>query len=286
MRLGFGLASWQAVSIHGVDGKTMRRETGPGFPSVEAQIHQVSESDGEAQLTLLATFPAREWQMKVVAIDSRGQESVTVSSRGSPGHEGQAGVWSYRFWRLPLTQVKEFRVMMRPIHWVEFRDIPLHPADRNVLGRSARPLMPTAWGVEKEVRVAEYFDFDKGVAGVFPAAPDGTQLYRNTYRNPSWARERGFDVEAGTNEVRVAPMFIIDLQASEWDTLPIPDFERKMSVYYGPPVLPSTKDATLPLTHGFKTAEGAMGILQVTGFDSNKAGVQLRYKLVERAHFK
>jgi hypothetical protein len=28
-----------------------------------------------------------------------------------------------------------------------------------------------------------------------------------------------------------------------------------------------------------------MGILQITGFDTNRAGVHLRYKLIERAHF-
>jgi hypothetical protein len=78
-------------------------------------------------------------------------------------------------------------------------------------------------------------------------------------------------------------MFVIDLQPSDWDTISIPDFEKKMNVYYGPPVLPSMKNAKLPLTHGFKTAEGALGILQITGFDPGKVGVHLRYKIIERA---
>jgi hypothetical protein len=161
----------------------------------------------------------------------------------------------------------------------------LNPRDRSALSQDARRLVPTAWGAEREIHITEYFDFDQGVHGVFPTAPDGTQLYRNTYRNPSWARERGFDAEAGTNELRVTPMFIIDLQATEWDSISIPEFEKKMNVYYGPPVLPSTKNAKLPLTHGFKTADGATGILQIGGFDPGVAGVHLRYKLIERAHF-
>ncbi|HXG48820.1 MAG TPA: hypothetical protein VNO52_14435, partial [Methylomirabilota bacterium] len=285
MRLGFGLVAWQTASVHGVDGRTVRRAATPGLPSIEAQLHQVSESDGEAQLTLLARYPMRDWQMKVVAINRRGEESVTVSSRGSPGREGQAGVWSYRFWRLPLSEVKEFRVMMRPIHWIEFRDLPLLPDDLNALGRSARPLVPTAWSAEKEVHIAEYFDFDKGITGAFPTAPDGTRTDRNTHRNPAWAREQGFDVEALTNALRVERMLIIDLRSSDWDTLSIPEFEKRMNVHYGPPVLPAGKDATLPLTHGFKTAQGAMGLMQITGLDAGAAGVRLRYKLIERAHF-
>ncbi len=285
VRLGFGLAPWQTASVHGTDGKTVRRETVPGLPPVEATIHQVSEADGEAQLTMLVRYPRREWNMKIVAINAKGEENISSSSRGSQGDDGQAAIWSYKFFRLPLAQVKEFRVLMRPIGWIEFRDIPLNPVNRGALGRSSRKLVPTAWGAEKEVHITEYFDFDKGVHGVFPTAPDGTQLYRNTYRNPSWARERGFDVEAGTNELRVSPMFIADFAASEWNSISFPEFEKKLNVYYGPKVLPATKNAKLPLTHGFKTQEGAMGLLQITAFDTNRPGAHLRYKLIERAHF-
>jgi hypothetical protein len=37
----------------------------------------------------------------------------------------------------------------------------------------------------------------------------------------------------------------------------------------------------LPATHLFKTSEGGMGILQITGFTGNPPGVQMRYKLVQ-----
>ncbi len=39
----------------------------------------------------------------------------------------------------------------------------------------------------------------------------------------------------------------------------------------------------LPATHLFKTSEGGIGILQITGFTENPRGVQLRYKLVKSA---
>ena len=37
----------------------------------------------------------------------------------------------------------------------------------------------------------------------------------------------------------------------------------------------------LPATHLFKTSEGGMGLLQITGFTDNPPGVKLRYKLVQ-----
>jgi serine/threonine protein kinase/tetratricopeptide (TPR) repeat protein len=39
-------------------------------------------------------------------------------------------------------------------------------------------------------------------------------------------------------------------------------------------------DCPLPATFAFRTAEGAMGLLQITGFTENPRGVKLRYKLV------
>jgi predicted Ser/Thr protein kinase len=283
MRLGFGLSEFRTIYTSDASGSNQQRLDVPGVPQLETRVHQVSEADGEAQITMLMGYATREWQVRVVAIDTEGKEHVTVSSRGSHAHEDQVSVWSYRFWKLPLARVKEFQVRVRPVQWFEFQGIPLHPQNRSQLGQSARALQATAWSAEKEVHVTEYFDFDKGVSGAFPTAADGTKTYRNVYRNPSWSRENGFDVEAGTNELRTPQMFVIDLQPSDWDTISIPDFEKKMNVYYGPPVLPSMKNAKLPLTHGFKTAEGALGILQITGFDPGKVGVHLRYKIIERA---
>ena len=40
----------------------------------------------------------------------------------------------------------------------------------------------------------------------------------------------------------------------------------------------------LPLTWGFKTHAGAIGLLQITGFTENPRGVKLRYKLVHNSH--
>ncbi len=42
----------------------------------------------------------------------------------------------------------------------------------------------------------------------------------------------------------------------------------------------------LPATHLFKTSEGGMGLLQITGFTEQPPGVQIRYKLVQAADSK
>jgi len=61
--------------------------------------------------------------------------------------------------------------------------------------------------------------------------------------------------------------------------------DRMNHGFYGPTRLPSTPGAKPPLTHGFRTRQGNYGLLQIMGFSENWPGVQLRYKLVERAHF-
>jgi hypothetical protein len=41
----------------------------------------------------------------------------------------------------------------------------------------------------------------------------------------------------------------------------------------------------LPATYPFKTREGAMGLLQITGFTDDDRGVNIRYKLVSSDEF-
>jgi hypothetical protein len=40
----------------------------------------------------------------------------------------------------------------------------------------------------------------------------------------------------------------------------------------------------LPVTFAFKTRQGGMGLLQITGFTENPRGVKIRYKLVQQSN--
>jgi len=103
---------------------------------------------------------------------------------------------------------------------------------------------------------------------------------------PACLLAQGAETEGGTNELRLLQMQMIDIKSEKWETMtPTELIERMGHELYGPPRMPSTPGAKPPLTHGFRTRQGNYGLLQITGFVKDQAGVQLRYKLMERAHF-
>jgi hypothetical protein len=282
LRVGFALGLWQMISTFDANGASSTKTLLPEVPNLHGRIHQISEEGGQVVVTLILEREDPDWNVRVRAVDTNGVEHGIAT--GTSTSVDRTVTWTYRF-ALKRAQLKEFQVQVRPVHWVEFRDVALEPRDRSALGRSSRTLKPTAFGIPREVHLTEMFDFDTGKPGEFPTASDGTKKYRGIPRNTSWMRTHGFDVDAATNALEMVQMQIIDLKAEEWDKLTVQQFEEKLRVYYGPPRLPSVPKPTLPVTHGFRTADGAIGMLQILGFDGDKAGVQLRYKLLERAHF-
>lgn len=73
------------------------------------------------------------------------------------------------------------------------------------------------------------------------------------------------------------------LQADAWNTLSSGDLASVMHNVKSPVDLPLHFHSVangLPLTLGFRTREGALGIMQVFGFSDNPRGLKIRYKLV------
>ncbi len=175
---------------------------------------------------------------------------------------------------------------MRPRHWIEFRDIALEPSRQVRESRGARRLKATAFGEVREIQFTDLFDFDTGKLGDFPRAHDGSQSFDGVERNPSWIRQHGFDAEARAGQLNLFAVAIVDVPNAEWNTLTPAALEERFShSFYGPPRLPSAPGATLPVTYGFRTQDGATGLLQLMALDSRQPGATLRYRLIERAHF-
>jgi hypothetical protein len=146
--------------------------------------------------------------------------------------------------------------------------------------------VPTGFGAEREVSFTEMFDFDAGQAGEFPVQKDGTKFYDGIERNPSWMMRHGYDADAGTNELRLLQMTIVDLKKDEWNTMTVKELDRLLHTrIYMPPRLPFAANTVLPVSYGFRTRDNRMGLLQITALSSNSATVTLRYKMLERAHF-
>jgi len=146
LRVGFGLDSWRTILIRDRGGHLSLMESS-GVPDLKMQILQVDPEKvfGFAQATLLIETESRDWNVRMIAVDTNGVEhrcergsgslDYTITSwadafSGSPSDK--VTVW-HSASHLTPDAVKEFRVQARPLHWVEFRDVALNPR---------RPLVP------------------------------------------------------------------------------------------------------------------------------------------------
>ena len=123
MRVGFDFAAWQTVSTHDRNGNSSSVKAPPGVPDLHAQVHRVGENNGQAFVTLSLARESRDWRIRVVAVDTNGMEHADHLGTSIPSDKN--AVMTYDFLRLPLARVQEFRVQVRPVYWVEFRDVAL-----------------------------------------------------------------------------------------------------------------------------------------------------------------
>ncbi len=125
MRVGFDFATWQTVCTHDRNGNGNFPKTPPGVPNLHAQVHRVGENNGQAFVTLSLAQESRDWKTRVIAVDTNGVEHADHLGTATPADKN--AVLTYDFLQLPLARVREFRVQVRPVHWVEFRGVALKP---------------------------------------------------------------------------------------------------------------------------------------------------------------
>jgi hypothetical protein len=146
---------------------------------------------------------------------------------------------------------------------------------------------PVVERVVKENVVPDYwwFDLDTGMElslGQVHPYIDPSDLSARM----AWVEKRGVDVTAQYMDgylglVGFGTILIPAKQPEHWDNLSA----EKLTEVVSRSTLSSLQSttATKPAfdTYYFKTREGGMGILQITGFTENPRGVKLRYKLVQ-----
>lgn len=146
------------------------------------------------------------------------------------------------------------------------------------------------------------------------AKPGGLDLESGTFKavepesmskGPEWSQQAGIDLivlkPEGTNAVEISGLIFVDARPSEVDVsfwqksaaklLASPSFAAMLKLTAEQAASPQSKiwwretrnkrDAEDTPTYVFKTREGGMGILQITGFTENPRGVKIRYKLVQ-----
>ncbi len=183
-------------------------------------------------------------------------------------------------------------------------------------GGSAKPVAAQnlSFGAVREQTVNSAIDFDTGNLFEMPEK-FSDDFDENAAAAVVWMQQHGVDADWDGKRFLCFGMRSLPLLYTDWETLSPVELARKiespdtnalsqatmtplivedtgagevvaMIISHGsraenrpqPTQLPSDKDV---LAWGFKTREGGMGILQITGFDDHTRSVKIRYKLVQ-----
>ena len=123
VKVGVGLGAWETVAnqVPGGSGMTGVSHRGSNwvvsFPKAEG---------GPGGARILVTHTVKDWETRVLAVDTDGREHPATGSESS-GTDAFTTL-SAKFPDLPLERVKEFQFQVRPYQWVEFRNVALAPS--------------------------------------------------------------------------------------------------------------------------------------------------------------
>ncbi len=125
---------------------------------------------------------------------------------------------------------------------------------------------------------SDCIDFDRGEMGDLPS-----ELEINYALKYGWMAARGFDALVWRQDGLECPgVMTADAALMDWDDLPATAIAARLQDVekLDAPALQTW--GKLPATWVFRTREGGLGLLQITGFTENPRGVKLRYKLVQK----
>lgn len=276
LRVGLGLEPWRTIATQNADGYRGTQQRRPNDPPWTVNFsNDPAESRGQAQLSYVFGEELKDWSHRLVAVDTNGVEHAAQRVGATPS--GKLTLYTVSFLNLPLRAVMEFRLQVRPVHWIEFRDLALQP--RTPLPR----LGPYTFGPVVERTFEELIDFDNGRIAGFPPGKPGTHPFEGIGEDVLWAQEQGFDAVAGLGELRVLNVVCAPLQNSDWDTLAPDELQQRLyQGQYAPKVLKPAEPAGLPATFAFRTREGGIGMLQLVAFNEQRPGVTVRIKRLVR----
>jgi len=101
----------------------------------------------------------------------------------------------------------------------------------------------------------------------------------------NWLKTMGIDAVSmytGVYGLCGFEMIVVPVEKEMWNTSPEQVIKFISGGEPGTPANISGK-GELPATYFFKTREGGIGVLQITGFNENPKGVKIRYKMVENS---
>ena len=288
LKVGVAMGAWETVA------QTKPNHSGRSEVSRQARKWTVSflqseEVNGSASIAVNHTV--KEWEVRVVAVDTNGKVWATAGSQLNYAANGSAGTTA-TFAGLPLAQVKEFRFQVRPCHWVEFRNVALNPATQNELSAQPAEFGPV---LERVVPFSapcamKYLQFRTGDIFAIGDGPGDTSDHAKEWRRAEATGGLDASVEGWEDGVHFVGRgcIFIRQQSQRWETLTAKEaVERFKYEPFLQGVLEIPKK-DLPATYLFKTARGQCGVLHIIGLTDDQQGwnrlsVNLRYKLAGMA---
>ncbi len=276
LRIGMGLEPWRTIATQKADGQQGTQTRLRNDPNWTVEINrEPAEAGGAVQVTYVFGPNDRVWTHRLVAVDNNDVEHSAY--RGTSTLIERMTFFTATFRELPLAAVKEFRLQVRPIHWVEFRKIALHP------NQPMPQAKPATFSAVHECTFSELIDFDTGNSAGFPPGKPGQHIFDGIGEDILWAQEQGFDAVAGNGELQVLNMEFVALENADWNTLaPGELIQRLHEGRFHPRALKPYPEGRLPSTFGFRTRERGTGILQLAAFDAERPGATIRYKLIAK----
>lgn len=273
------LESWRTIATQQAHSQSGSQQRQPDDPNWQLLFHLPTRNEkDEAQISVVFGGEISQWAHRVVAVDTNGVEHVATSSQGTPFDS--AMLWTSTFGGLPSAQTREFVFQVRPLYRVRFAGVQLKP----------RATLPAArfpqFDPPVELSFDELLDLDSGRQGSFPEGSPGSpdtgtagDLVRGIGANLAWMQEQGFDLEARNGAVGLLGVRIIQLGAPSWDVMSPEDLIAGLGKFG---TLPAEfgRSTGLPITLGFQTREGTVGLMQILAFDPAKPGVTMRAKVI------
>jgi hypothetical protein len=125
LKLGVGWGPWETLARESAGTGGGSSAMGRDGHSWNVSFSPPTEQEGSA--IVIVAHSVKEWEVRLVAVDKVGREHFSTGQTSGGGAFEQL---NGKFNQLPLSEVKEFRLLARPYHWVEFRNVSLEPGLR------------------------------------------------------------------------------------------------------------------------------------------------------------
>ncbi len=188
IRVGCGLEPWRTVIAYELTRHSVSQTPRLGDPRWSANINHSGDNGKDTGLTVVLGPQDKNWRLRIVAVDRYGVEHLSRTASGTALETSTT--WTLTFPNLTMDRLKEIRLQVQKLHWVEFRDVPLR--GKGTAQTVRPPAEPSDLRAAKahlaELRVM-FGDEDTSVRGAQARIAELERMVREEPQTPADVRE-------------------------------------------------------------------------------------------------